>query len=246
MARPAYRPILFALLPLTMLPLAACATRPFPDEVFNGCRGNAMEMARAAEPRLLAAGQSERRDDTLILKPAHGDPVVLRDGPADCELQDVSLCGGFALVGVSHAAHAWVVQRFHFEGADYLLIDTATGRRIPLNGMPVFSPDGNRFLVAPLDEENDVGPNNLEIWQRQGDGAVLEWAHTFQQAQAEDPSLSRSYEVHVRAWRTDRITLGLSMPCNEPPRWQGNLVRSENGWHLSVKSPPGLEHPATG
>ena len=69
--------------------------------------------------------------------------------------------------------------------------------------MPVFAPGGREFLVAPYDQENDSGPNNLEIWRRSGDGAVLEWAHPFKQAFAEDPSLKEPYQVAVTGWVGD-------------------------------------------
>ncbi len=91
-----------------------------------------------------------------------------------------------------------VVQQFLYEGSSFVFVDDASGRSLRLEAMPVFSPDGQRFLVAPHDLENETGPNNLEIWRREGDGAVLEWAHTLAQTHAEDPALPLPYRVEVQ------------------------------------------------
>ena len=116
------------------------------------------------------------------------------------------------------------------------MIDSQSGRSTTLHGMPMFSPDGRQFLVAPYDEESDVGPNNLEIWRREGDGAVLEWAHTFAQTHAEDPKLDQPYMTRVSGWSYNRIDLALQEP-GSGRRWRGSITRDETGWHLSAISP---------
>ena len=215
---------------LLLLPLAACATAGLEP----GCAENAMCAARAAEPRLLAAGRAERHGDDLVLIPAHGKRLSFTDHKLACESGDED-CIGFALMGEFPKSNAWVVQRFFYEGGDFLLIDARSGRQTKLNGMPFFSPDGGSFLVTPYDEEGDA-PNNLEIWRRDGDGAVLEWAHPFAAAYQEDSSLKQLYEVRAVRWDKDRITLALAEPTTQR-RWSGTLMHDKDGWHLSAKSP---------
>jgi len=159
--------------------------------------------------------------------------VTFTDHLKACDDGVVETCIGFALIDKSDRAGAFVVQQFYYEGSDFLLIDSQSGRSTKLHGMPEFSPDGSRFLVAPFDEESDVGVNNLEIWRREGDGAVLEWAHTFAQTHAEDPSLKAPYKARVSGWSYNRINLALQEAGSER-RWRGSITRDETGWHLSA------------
>jgi hypothetical protein len=218
---------------ILLLPLAACAGRTAlpPD-----CAANAMCAARSAEPQQLLPGLAERHGDQLVLFPTEGQKVTFTDHLKACDDGVVESCIGFALIDKSDRARAFIVQQFYYEGSDFLLIDSQTGHSTKLHGMPEFSPDGSRFLVAPFDEESDVGINNLEIWRREGDGAVLEWAHTFAQAHAEDPNLKAPYKTRVRGWSTNRISLALQ-EAGSDRRWSGSITRDDTGWHLSAVSP---------
>jgi hypothetical protein len=221
---------------LLLLPLAACAGKTPP---LDACAANAMCAARRAEPQLLVPEHSMRHGNDLVLLPLHGEKLIFTDNGKACEDADIEHCVGYALVGFSIPAHAFVVEIFYYEGGDFLLLDSGSGRKTPLNGLPVFSPDGAEFLVAPYDDETDSGPNNLEIWRRDGDGAVLEWAHPFKQAFAEDPSLEQLYQVAVSGWDGNRIRLVLTEPGTSR-RWTGSIIRDAQGWHLFAKSPPDL------
>jgi hypothetical protein len=231
-------------LPLLCLLLfaAACTTGP---KLADDCAANALCAARAAEPPLIQAAQDrvERRGDDLLLRPRSGPSITFTDHKAACERDDADHCDGFAFMGAFAKPRALVVQQFFYEGSNFIFVDETSGRQIRLAAMPVFSPDGQRFLVAPYDLENDIGPNNLEIWRREGDGAVLEWAHTLAQAHAEDPSLPLPYQVEVQSWSGDRIKLSLFTDVPEKRRWRGTLVRDKDGWKLSAQSPPGTFPP---
>ena len=234
---PALRRLAFAA--LALLPLAACAThQPVLDA---DCAANALCAARAAEPALIAQAPAlaERKNDTLILHPASATVISFTDSKTACDAGNADNCQGYALMDVVPRAHALVVQQFFYEGSSFLLIDSNTGRATRLNGMPVFSPDASQFLVAPYDLESDVGPNGIEIWRREGDGAVLEWSHAIQQEHVEDPDLPVPYRVKVRRWRPDRISLDLSIEVPEVRHWTGTLTRTTDGWRLDAKSPPG-------
>lgn len=234
-----------ALIPLlSMLLFAAACTSgpPLPDE----CTANALCAARAAEPALILAAKdlAERKGDDLLLRPRNGSPIIFTDHKAACDASDADRCDGFAFMGAFTQPRALVVQQFFYEGSSFLFVDEASGKRIRLAAMPVFSPDGQRFLVAPYDLENDTGPNNLEIWRREGDGAVLEWAHTLAQTHVEDPALPLPYQVQVLDWSGDRIVLSLFTEIPQKRRWRGTLVRNGESWQLSAQSPPGTFPPA--
>lgn len=227
----------FALAAMALLPLAACVTAPASKE---GCAANFLCAARAAEPELISAsrGLAEREGEILILHPTGAPIIGFADHRTACDTGDVDKCDGYALMGTFPKARAIVVQQFLYEGSSFLLIDNNTGRQTRLNAMPAFSPDGNHFLVAPYDQENDTGPNHLEIWRREGDGAVLEWAHSLEQEHAEDPALPAPYQTRLLRWRDDR--LALEFFTDDGKRWRGSLTRAQDGWRLDAQSPPGL------
>ena len=194
-----------------LLPLAACALHPPLDA---DCAKNAMCAARAAEPARISdsRGLAERDGDTLILHPADSPAIRFTDHKAACAAHEVDNCDGYALMASVPRSRALVVQQFLYEGSYFLLIDTVTGRQTRLNAMPFFSPDGGEFLVAPYDEENDTGPNNLEIWRRIADDAVLEWAHTIAQEHDEDPSLPFPYQTRFLRWNEGPHRAGIFHP----------------------------------
>ncbi len=223
---------LFALLLL----LSACVTAPSTDD----CAANALCAARRAEPSAIATarGFATREGDTLTIRPAAAPAFSFLDHTAACEAHNVEACESYALMLASPASHALVVQQFLYEGSAFFLIDTSTGRETRLAGMPAFSPDGRRFLVAPFDLQHDTGPNHLEIWRRDGDGAVLEWAHTFQQAHDEDPDLPEAYQTRLISWQGSRLRLQFT--TIDGRKWRGSLTDTGTGWHLDAKSPAGL------
>ena len=192
--------------------------------------------ARAAEPALLAVthGTVVRHEDELILHPQHAPPLHLADDMASCAQADANNCVGYALMAAVPRSHAWVAQQFLYEGSSFLLIDNGTGRQVRLNGMPAFSPDGRQFLVAPYDLESDVGPNDLELWRRDGDGAVLEWAHTAGSLDEDQPAPAA---ITVTGWQGDSIALAFETPSDPPRRWRGSLVRTGASWNLVVNAP---------
>ena len=228
-------PLLLAL-PASLL-LSGCISHA-PDA---DCAANAMCAARAAEPAAIddAHSLARREGDDLILHPAGTAAITLTDHKAACDAGDTVQCQGFALMQFHRRAHALVVQRFLYEGSSFFLIDSVTGRQTQLSGMPIFSPDGQEFLVAPYDEETDTGPDNLEIWRRDGDGAALEWAHTIVQEHAEDPALPVPYQTKVADWSRDRIRLTFFIDHPDKHQWSGGLTRTADGWRLDAQSPSG-------
>ena len=211
----------FLFIPLLFLPLTAQA------QSCNGpCQG------RAAEPHFLKAGLAERRDNRLILTTGSGTRVFT-DNRKAC---DSGAAGCAVYVLAARAPNSLVVRKFESEGSDCYLIDARSGKSTLLTGVPVFSPDGQEFLVTEFSNDSD---NNLEMWRRAGDGARLEWAHPFRLAYAEDPQLREMYEARVVSWSGDRIALALT-GSDGKQHWAGSLTRDAGGWHLAAKSPPAL------
>jgi hypothetical protein len=227
------------ILSLSLLSLCACAERIQENASLVYSKDCNVEcVARVQETQILAnaGGRAKRDNANLILNPANGQRLIMADQRAACD-NGADGCESFVLMADLPRNHAFVVQNFYYEGSDIFLIDDRTGKQTMLNGMPTFSPDGTEFLVAPFSDETDVGDNNLEIWHRQGDAWVIEWAHPFKLAYEEDPNLNELYVTHVVRWDYNRIALSLFTEGNPFHPWAGTLTREVDGWHLSAKSP---------
>jgi hypothetical protein len=124
------------------------------------------------------------------------------------------------------------------------LVDDRSGQQTELDAAPVsFSEDGLRFLVLDDNVANDH-ENNIEIWRREGEGAVLEWANSIekQKSQAPAPGLT-AYTSELMHWQGDHITLSLRQEGwfdaksrrKLPDRHgTGSLIRTQAGWRLQT------------
>lgn len=157
-----------------------------------------------------------------------------RGCPIDAHELDDGHCYRYRLLADLPRQHAFIVREAYYEGESLFLVDDRTGRQIGIDGMPVFSPDGERFFIADDDDANDHD-NNLEIWRRDGDDAVLEWAHSCKQVQVEAPVLKQAYHARLTDWSaTDDITLAFT---GDGYNWAGHLTRGPKGWTLSANWP---------
>ena len=157
-----------------------------------------------------------------------------RGCPRDDQGFDDGHCYRYVLVGDLPEQHAFIVGEDYAKGESLFLIDDRTGRQTPLDGMPAFSPDGTRFFVTDDDEAN-THDNNIEIWRRDGDGAVMEWAHPVKQIHVEAPALKETYHVSVSDWsRPETIALAFSSGRQD---WDGQLTLGAKGWALGANWP---------
>jgi hypothetical protein len=219
------------LLPLLLWPLAA-----------NAADCNDACLARKAEARLLKSGLAERHGNRLVLT-THAGKRTFTDDRQACIEDRLDTCAIYALTARPPGSLA--VEKFVSEGGDSYLIDARSGRQTQLDGVPVFSPDGRRFVVAQFENETQ---NNLEVWRRDGDSAKLEWFHSFEQSFPEDPALNR-YSANpalalppvfrVVAWQGEGVSLTAGTD-DQRYHWPARLSHDARGWHLSAKSPPGL------
>ena len=157
-----------------------------------------------------------------------------RGCPRDDQGLDDGHCYRYALVGDLPDQHAFIVSEAYYEGESLFLVDDRTGRQTGIDGIPVFSPDGSRFFIDDDDEANDHD-NNIEIWRRDGDGAVMEWAHPVKQVHVEAPALKDIYHVSVSDWSKPE-TIGLAFSSGRQD-WDGHLKLGVKGWALDADWP---------
>ena len=66
-------------------------------------------------------------------------------------------------------------QQYH-EGNGVLLVNVASGTRVPVDALPVASPDGRFVVVASLDLDAAYNPNRIAIYRSVGDSLMREWS----------------------------------------------------------------------
>lgn len=130
------------------------------------------------EPNAIAAA------DAAVLRQAHRLVLHLRSG-ADKTYEDsescyqndpktVATCHAFVLISYVKTRGIFLILKGYYEGADFLLVDDATGDETLINAFPLFSPSGNRVLVLMNGGmDNSVG---IEIWRRTDHRFEREWA----------------------------------------------------------------------
>ena len=74
----------------------------------------------------------------------------------------------------------YLIRLFGYEGRGHILIDKKTGQTINLYSMPLFSPDGKKFVDTSLDLEAGYMPNLIRIFKSDGDKFAKEWEHDYQ------------------------------------------------------------------
>jgi uncharacterized protein with WD repeat len=153
------------------------------------------------------------------------------------------LCDLIVLMAYLRTRHFYLVAEAHYEGASFYLIDDRSGRKTVIGAPPVFSPDGQHFLVQN-DNMTNEHDNNLEIWRLQGDTAAIEWSHSLAEAKKEVPG-PVLYHTEVADWRGDRIRLAFQAGRHletgnqiiADREWSGSLTKMSDGWHLQADWP---------
>ncbi len=179
------------------------------------------------EPRALASDGADatRQDDRLMLRLASGTRLTLRNGP-DCKTLDPVNCTGFSLIVHARSRGIFLLLKYHYESAEFVLVDDHSGRQTSIDGMPTFSPSGNRFLEFVDDEDVGLG---IRIWRRVGRSFVQEWfgsPHTG--------AMSTDYKFI--GWPTeDNVLIGAKADFTWPRptvTTRFSLRRSVQGWRV--------------
>jgi hypothetical protein len=145
------------------------------DEIGRGvCRDieNTHECAAAVEARVLPAlgAYAVRRGDTLLLRLAGEDSVVLVSAGAD-DIDEPA----YHLVGMLETGH-YIVHGQRYEGDFYLLVDRGSGEEHAIWARPLPSPAGDRILAASADYVAGYNPNGFQIWRAANRRLALEWS----------------------------------------------------------------------
>jgi hypothetical protein len=171
---------------IVMLAAAACSKtgEPVPrpdgfvdvlDTINRSCAetSNTFECAKAVEQYRLGKGVQgvTRVGKRLSLAVKNGTVVDLMDMPDPSVEGYVSYTYTENLACFGHH----LVHRQLFEADGYMLVNTDTGARIEVPGVPVLAPDCQRLAVASgLPFAGSV----LQIWRLNETGrAILEWGH---------------------------------------------------------------------
>lgn len=224
----------------SVLALNGCANAP-DISAENAVLATAYRNGANGAETLPSFGRAVRSNGDLTFKLANGKSLTLQDDNRGCSGDDnnpVELCHRFTMLADLPSRHFFLVVEGYYEGADFFLIDDRTGRETQIDAVPIFSPNGEYFLVQD-DNEASEHENNLEIWRREGDGAVLEWAHSISQAIQETPQ-GLLYHTEVISWTGDEIALQFSIGAyaQRPAlKWTGSLKRQSDGWHLTAAWP---------
>jgi hypothetical protein len=225
---------------LLLLTAPAFADRASEDALLTKARGNTVR-APAIEKAALAAaaGRVERNGDVLTLHFLNRTTQRLTDHRKACEdtdpKQPIDDCLIYQLSADLPSRHAIVVTKNLYEGCgEALVFDDRSGRSTKFADVPVFSPDGQRLLIQnDCEADGSASDNHLEIWKRAGDGWVLEWAYTDQQAFAADKALKNVFHSEVLAWSGDEITMRF-IDRGDERHWTGTLTRIKGRWVLKA------------
>jgi hypothetical protein len=97
----------------------------------------------------------------LRIKLLNGRTLVLKT--------DSTIMMSYRYAGYLKEIHSHVVHRVPYEDSgNYLVADDSTGDSITVWAMPVPSPDGTRFVLTSIDEDEESDVGNISVWRMVG------------------------------------------------------------------------------
>lgn len=97
----------------------------------------------------------------LQIKLLNGRTLVLKT--------DSTIRMSYRYAGYLKEIHSHVVHRVPYEDSgNYLIVDDSTGDSTTVWAMPVSSPDGARFVLTSLDEDEESDVGNISVWRMVG------------------------------------------------------------------------------
>lgn len=143
------------------LPGEACATRPDWQPCADSVEQRAIE---------LSGGRVRRLAGVLRIEGTGGAVLDLANDTTTAASTVVYRYLGFLPELSSH-----LVDIGFYEGGSYGLVSAETTDQTFVQGIPVVSPGGTRFVTASVDLEAGYGPNSLQVWRIFPYGPRLEW-----------------------------------------------------------------------
>jgi hypothetical protein len=106
-----------------------------------------------------------------VIRLEYGDSVILADSVRDDWSSDRLYSYREYLANIGYH----VVEVQYVEGGAYLLVNTRTGEKQVVCGVPVPSPDGARFVLTSVDLDAEYLPTTVQVWTVGEDGVQMEW-----------------------------------------------------------------------
>jgi len=127
-----------------------------------------------AEDGLLvgARGKAERHNENLVLHLSRGDKNLINKKECRSVEREVE-CVRYVFMAYSAVIHLFVVAELPSEGWRFLLVDEKSGNSFYVKNFPIFSPNGQRFVVV---RESAIDGNfGLELWVKKNNTYALDW-----------------------------------------------------------------------
>jgi hypothetical protein len=119
-------------------------------------------------------GIARRAGKQLLLKLDNGSTKLFTDTD-DCETVGES-CVHTSLVSRLPLQHLFVLKEDRYEGFNSIIVSGRTGEVFRIaDGVPNFSPDGKRFVVAAFDEQDGI--NQVAVYGTNVFPPVPEWTY---------------------------------------------------------------------
>lgn len=196
----------------------------FDDVGIDGHLRAFVDSVRSSEARRLAGAAATVRRASLtrlIVTPRAAAPITLDDDVTGGDLMRL------------HIYRARLLDRFivleviFYEGGQFLLVDEQTGAQHDIDGMPVASPDGARFVTTSLDLVAGHQANRIAIYRVTADGIVREWA---EEPREWGPSQAEWIEPGTVRFRANVIDLDAQPhTIAQTVAW---VDRTPSGWRL--------------
>ncbi len=123
---------------------------------------NSYESARIIENLTLPkfSKYTHRSGNKLSFKLKNGMWGSMVDTNADSDQMLV-----FNLVYYFQKLGFYLIHVQKWEGDTYYLVDDIRGKKIQLDGIPIFSPDKSKFVVISKDMDAEYNPTSIEVWE---------------------------------------------------------------------------------
>ena len=164
-----------------------------------------------------------RAGSELRIRLLSGQTAILRD--------DTTAGLRFALpryAAYLRAIHSHVIHQYQYEGDGiYFVVDDSTGDSTMVFGMPVVSPDGERFAVTSMEGMEGGNPGRIEVWRMVGRKPEKEFSYDTE---------NEPWEASDAVWR-DSVTIDFlknthSSPADPYVQTPGHLKRAGTTWVL--------------